>query len=109
MIERTSIIVVTTTTATKDQALAIGRTLVERRLAACVQTSGPIASCYRWRGAVETAEEWLCTIKTTAALYDAVERALREMHPYEQPEILAVEAVRGDEGYSRWVRDETAG
>lgn len=100
------VIVVTTTTAGKDQALQIARSLVESRLAACAQISGPISSVYRWQGEVQSAEEWLCTAKTTAALYSQVEKAIRELHSYQQPEILACDVKAGDEGYIRWVQEE---
>ena len=106
MISPDSVIVITTTVSTKDQAAKIAQSLIEARLAACVQTSGPITSVYRWHGAIETAEEWLCTAKTTFARYAELEQAIRALHPYEQPEIIAVAAVAGDEGYIRWVRDE---
>ena len=56
-----------TTTDSRPDAERLARDLVERRLAACVQVLGPISSTYRWQGAVETAEEWLCLIKTTGA------------------------------------------
>ena len=86
---------VSTTTATKADAERIAAALVERRLAACVQVGGPIRSCYRWQGKIETAEEWLCTAKTTREAYDQVEQAIRELHPYEEPEIIAVPIVAG--------------
>lgn len=94
---------VTTTTATKEDAQRIAAALVERRLAACVQVGGPITSCYRWQGAIETAEEWLCTIKTTRAAYEQVERAIRQLHPYDEPEIIAVPIVAGSAGYLQWL------
>ena len=62
----------TTTRSAREDAERLARDLVERRLAACVQVLGPISSTYRWQGAVESAEEWLCLIKTTAARFDAV-------------------------------------
>src|SRR5215212_1688119 len=61
-----------TTTDVRSDAERLARDLVERRLAACVQVLGPISSTYRWRGAIETADEWLCIIKTTAARFDAL-------------------------------------
>ena len=59
-----------TTTDVRSDAERLARDLVERRLAACVQVLGPISSTYRWRGSIETADEWLCLIKTTAATGD---------------------------------------
>lgn len=99
---------VSTTTATQEDAQRIAAALVERRLAACVQVGGPITSVYRWQGAVETADEWLCTIKTTRAAYARVERAIRQLHPYDEPEIIAVPLVAGSAGYLTWL-DEQVG
>ena len=97
---------VNTTTATKADAERIATALVERRLAACVQVGGPVTSCYRWQGKIETAEEWLCTAKTTREAYDQVEQAIRELHPYEAPEIIAVPIVAASAGYLAWLRDQ---
>ena len=68
-----------TTTQRREDALQIARALVEQRLAACVQVLGPIESTYRWKGNIETSQEWICSIKTVAAAYDAVEAAIRVM------------------------------
>lgn len=100
---------VQTTTATRADAERIAAALVERRLAACVQISGPITSCYRWQGAVETAEEWGCAAKTTLAAYPRVEQAIRELHPYEEPEIIAVPIVAGSSGYLTWLVEQVGG
>lgn len=100
---------VVTTAATKDEAQKIATVLVERRLAACVQVLGPIASTYRWKGKVESAEEWLCVVKTRRGLYAAVEAAIRGMHSYEVPEILAFPVVDGSADYLRWLKEETTG
>ena len=99
---------IVTTTASKADAEKIARALVERRLAACVQIGGPITSCYHWQGQVETAEEWLCTIKTRRDLYSQVEAAIQELHPYQTPEILATQVVEGSREYLQWLGDETA-
>jgi periplasmic divalent cation tolerance protein len=104
----TDAIQIFTTTAAKADAEKLARALVERRLAACVQVGGPIVSCYRWQEQVETAEEWLCTIKTRRDLYDAVEAAIKELHPYQTPEILAVPVVAGSEAYLTWLREQTS-
>jgi periplasmic divalent cation tolerance protein len=98
---------VTTAVPSREIADAIARALVERRIAACVQIVGPVASTYRWREAVEHAEEWLCLIKTVGARYSAIESAIREQHPYETPEITATAIVAGDESYLRWIIDST--
>jgi periplasmic divalent cation tolerance protein len=94
---------VLTTTGSEEEAERIAAELLERRLAACVQILGPIISRYRWQGALETAREWQCLVKTEASLYDELERAVRELHSYEEPEILATPIVAGSRGYLNWV------
>ena len=96
---------VLTTVGSEEDAERISAALVERRLAACVQTLGPIASRYRWQGAVETAREWQCLAKTEASRYPEVESAIRELHPYDEPEILATPIVAGSAGYLAWVSE----
>lgn len=97
---------VITTAGRKEDAEAIARSLVERRLAACVQILGPITSTYRWEGKIETSREWQCCIKSRGELYDRIEAAIRELHPYEVPEILAVEIAAGSRSYLAWVDEE---
>lgn len=92
-----------TTCSERAELERIAHSLVERELAACVQIDGPIRSVYRWEGAIETAEEWRCAVKTRACLYDRVERAIRELHPYETPEIVAV-PMTGSAAYLDWIR-----
>lgn len=82
--------------------------LVERRVAACVNILAPCRSVYRWQGRVEDAEEVPLLIKTTAARYAELETAIRERHPYELPEIIAVPVSHGLPGYLAWVAAETA-
>lgn len=96
-----------TTAASADEARRIATALVEERLAACVQIVGPIESIYRWEGKVETATEWQCWIKTRRHHYDAVEAAIRRLHSYEVPEILAMPIVAGSEAYLKWLSKET--
>ena len=95
-----------TTIDSKDGARKIADALVRRKLAACVQVLGPIASTYRWKGEIETAEEWLCIAKSRAGLYAEVEAAIRELHPYEVPEILAVPVLAAHHDYLDWLRTE---
>ena len=103
----TPFIIVTTTTGRREDAATIARVLVERKLAACVQVQGPIVSTYRWRGAVETAEEWLCQIKSRADLYAAVEETIRSLHSYELPEIVVLPICGGSADYLRWLDENT--
>lgn len=102
-----SCIQVTTTTVTKEEAQKIARHLVEQRVAACVQIAGPIISTYRWTGKMETAEEWLCVIKTRESLYSELEKAIISMHSYETPEIIAVPIIKGSREYLNWLKNET--
>lgn len=99
------IIQVTTTTPSLDEARQIAQTLVNQRLAACVQIVGPIESVYRWQGQVETAAEWQCVIKTSLAKYSAVEHAIGELHSYDVPEIIATQIVDGSEAYLHWLQN----
>jgi periplasmic divalent cation tolerance protein len=99
----TDYIQVLTTTGSEEEAERIAAELLERRLAACVQILGPVVSRYRWRGALETAREWQCLAKSEASLYEEIERAVREVHSYEEPEILATPIAAGSQGYLDWV------
>jgi periplasmic divalent cation tolerance protein len=96
---------VLTTIDSEEAAERIASALVERRLAACVQVLGPIASTYRWQGEVESAREWMCVAKTAAARYPDVEAAIRELHPYDEPEIVATPIVAGSQGYLDWISE----
>lgn len=81
--------------------------LVERRLAACVNILAPCRSVYRWKDAVQHDEEHPMLIKTTAERYGALEQAVRESHPYELPELIAVPIEGGLPAYLDWVSAET--
>jgi periplasmic divalent cation tolerance protein len=95
----------TTTLPDREAAHRLGRRLVEERLAACAQVSGPVSSVYWWEGEVETASEWYCHVKTLAARVPALIDRIRELHPYERPEIIAVPVTEGDAGYLRWIEE----
>jgi len=97
---------VVTTTASREDAERIARALVEERLAACVQVLGPITSTYRWQGAIETGQEWLCLVKSREDLYADLEAAIRRLHPYEVPEILALPVLAGNPAYLAWLDAE---
>jgi periplasmic divalent cation tolerance protein len=97
-------------TTCDDQPLLeqIARTLVEQRLVACAQISGPLSSHYRWRGELHATQEWLCTAKTTRRRAADVVAAIQRLHRYEQPEILVTPIIGGSAEYLRWVNEETA-
>ncbi len=97
---------VLTTVARREDAQQIAQALLEARLAACVQVSGPVTSTYRWRGQIETAQEWQCSAKSRRDLYDQIEAAIRRLHPYEVPEILAVALLEGNARYLAWLDGE---
>jgi periplasmic divalent cation tolerance protein len=98
----TGVLVVTTTTGSLDEAEAIAAVLLERRIAACVHI-GVVESRYVWKGRIAQDSELTLTIKTLTRLYPQVEAAIREMHSYEVPEILASEATHGSADYVAWV------
>lgn len=100
---------VVTTTQDEADAERLAAALVARKLAGCVQVSGPIESTYRWRGQVETSQEWVCTIKTLREVFPRLEAAIRELHSYDQPEIVATPIVAGSEGYLKWLAESVSG
>jgi periplasmic divalent cation tolerance protein len=102
----TEFLQITTTTGGRHDAEQIAAELVSRRLAGCVQVSGPIHSTYRWQGKVETAEEWMCTVKTSRQNLAAIQNALRELHRYEVPELIATPIVGGSETYLKWLAEQ---
>jgi periplasmic divalent cation tolerance protein len=99
--------VIFVTCESEDQAVTIARALVSERLAACVNIVGPIRSIYRWREEVKDDPEYLLIIKTRALLYMKVETRVREMHTYDVPEVLAMNADRGSPPYIQWMLDST--
>lgn len=92
-----------------DRAVAqkIAHELVEQKLAACVNILAECSSVYRWRGIVETAHEVPLLIKTRAAIYADVEAAIKRLHPYELPEIIAVPVGHGSNEYLDWINAAT--
>jgi periplasmic divalent cation tolerance protein len=105
----TDYVQVVTTTDKQEEAERIVRSLVESRLAACVQVLGPVTSTYRWQGRIETASEWQCWAKTRRDLFEEVEAAIRRIHSYDVPEILAIPIVAGSRPYLDWIDAETDG
>jgi len=96
---------VSTTLPDENTAQRLGRSLVEERLAACAQVVGPVSSTYWWRGAVEQSREWYCYLKTTQASFAALSQRLKELHPYDVPEIIAVPILEGSSEYLRWIEE----
>ena len=102
----TDYIQVSTTTEKEADADKIAVDILEKRLAACVQIIGPIKSAYWWKGRIVREKEWLCMMKTRKALYGTLEKAIKDIHPYEEPEIIALPITAGSEGYLRWLDKE---
>src|SRR5688500_20241361 len=90
---------VVTTTAERKDADALAKAVLDKHLGACVQISGPIDSSYWWNNRLEEAQEWVLTIKTRRDLYKPREKLLLELHPYDQPEIIATECALIGSGY----------
>ena len=101
-------IAVFTTVGNRDDARRIAQALVERRLVACAQISA-IESLYHWDGALQDDSEFRLLLKTVDTQYDAVERAIRELHPYDLPAIYALPIDRIHAPYAAWVRDGSDG
>lgn len=96
-----------TTVPDASHAETIARTLVDERCAACVTIGAPVRSLYHWRGKIETADEVPLAIKTTSGSYEAVERLIRALHPYELPEIVALPITGGLAPYLDWIAAES--
>lgn len=101
--------IVLTAAGSREEAEKIAHALVERRLAACANIVGPIHSVYRWQGKVENAAEHLLIIKTTATLFDAVAKTIRELHSYELPECIQLPIENGSEEYLEWIGSSIVG
>lgn len=97
---------ISTTTASKEDAARISSVIVEKRLAACAQVIGPITSTYWWKDKIEEEEEWLCIMKSTNDRYNELEKTIKDLHPYEVPEIVAVPIVAGSQEYLEWLKKE---
>ena len=101
------ILLVLTNVPDQTVGMAIATRLVDGRLSACVNLLPQVRSVYRWQGGVEQASETTLLIKTTAARYPEVESAIKALHPYDLPEIIAVPVAAGLSAYLAWVTAET--
>jgi len=102
-----SALLVLTNLPDRASAENLARTLVEKRVAACVSILAPCRSVYRWKGQVAQEDEHPVLIKTTRDAYPALESAIRQAHRYELPEIVAVPIERGLPAYLDWLAEET--
>lgn len=104
---RSRAVIILTTAPSADLADQWSQSLVERRLAACVNVIGPMTSVYRWQEGVQRDTEYQLVVKTTQARVDDVRDALRQVHAYELPEFLVVAIDGGDGAYLAWLHDAT--
>lgn len=93
-----------TTTSRKENAEKIATSLIEQKLAGCVQIVGPIFSTYWWEGKIESNQEWLCIIKTKSTFFEKLSAAIQAVHPYKVPEVTAVPIVAGSKDYLDWLQ-----
>lgn len=100
-------LIVFTTYPDHATAMEAATSLVQRKLAACVNVLPPISSVYEWKGAIKIGAEHLLLIKTSAARFSALEAAIVELHPYELPEIVAAPITQGLRGYLDWINTQT--
>ncbi len=105
----TGVVIVLTTLPAEADGTALARTLVEERLAACVNVLPAMTSVYQWKGSVEEAREQQLVIKTSAARVEDVRTRLRGLHPYDLPEFLVLAVVDGSDDYLAWVLESVAG
>ena len=103
----TDVVLILTTVPYDERAELFARTLVEERVAACVNLHGPVTSIYRWKG-IESARELQMVIKTTRDRVPAVAALVRELHTYELPEFLVIEVAEGSPAYLKWIREEAS-
>lgn len=99
-------IVVLSTCGSAEEAERLARRLVEEKLAACVNVIGGAKSFYRWKGAIESADEFLLVIKTSRDLFERLRTMLEAAHSYELPEVLALPVVAGSPAYLKWLEGE---
>ena len=100
------VLIVLTTVGDRESAERVAKALVEERLAACVSVVPGLKSFYWWEGRLTEDSELLLVIKTLESAYDRLESRLREIHPYQVPEIVALRATRVFQAYLDWVRGE---
>lgn len=101
-----SLVIISTTFENKNDGEKVAQVLLKEKYVACAQVSGPITSYYRWHGSVTSSTEFTLTLKTTASLCGQVKARLKEIHPYELPEIIVQNAAESSSEYMDWVAGE---
>lgn len=96
-------IIVLVTTATRDEAEKITPHLLEQRLIACANIIGPVSSVFWWKGKINRESEFLVLMKTRLDLFEKVAKTIKQMHSYEEPEIIAVPITKGEQSYLNWL------
>ena len=102
-------IVILSTCATEEEAERLARVLLDARLAACINVIPRMRSFYRWKGAIESADECLLLIKSSRPLFEPLKAALEKLHSYEVPEVIALAVVEGAESYLSWMATNLRG
>lgn len=102
-----SLAMVLSTTATAEEAQSIARLLIDERLVACAQISGPMTSVYRWQENTEVSSEYRLVLKTTLVRWPKLRQRLAEVHSYDEPQIILVDIADATDGYRQWVFTET--
>ncbi|MGH9804893.1 MAG: divalent-cation tolerance protein CutA [Candidatus Acidiferrales bacterium] len=102
-------VVVLSTCGSSEEAARIARTLVEERLAACVNITSPLRSLYRWEGEVCDEEEVLLVVKTSRTLFDRVRRAIEKLHSYQVPEVVCLPMIDASPNYLNWLTASVQG
>ena len=100
---RNSYIIIIVTTASREEAETIVQRLLEARLIACANIIGPVSSHFHWSGKIEKAEEYLIIMKSRQDLFEKLSEAVKALHSYEVPEILALPVVEGSKAYMDWL------
>jgi len=100
-------IVVLVTCGSEEEAVKIANSLVEERLAACVNIISPVRSIYRWEGKIWDEKEWMLIIKTQKKRFEELEKKVKSLHSYSVPEIIALPVVEGFASYLKWLEETT--
>jgi len=100
-----SYIVVMVMTASQEEAEKISQRLLEEKLIACANIFGPVSSLFRWSGQIERAEEYALLMKSRLNLFENLAAAVKALHSYEVPEILALPILKGSTAYMDWVEE----